>query len=235
VTLSYKFMAIIKYLWFKLVSFGFHLLYHQLAPTYDVVSWIVSFGKWQEWQLAALPYIKGPDVLEVAHGPGHMLIALQASGHRVTGVDLSPQMGQLAIHRIRSGKKHVSLIRAPAQNLPIASGSFDTVLATFPTEFIAERASLEEIKRVLRQNGRLIIVPQAKLTGDSAVVRFLESLYTITGQRNVPDEEDAKNQHTKLFQIMQQRFSDAGFNARMERVLQPGSEVIVVIATRKDK
>jgi len=230
VTLSYKFMAIFKYLWFQLVSLGFHLLYHQLASSYDLVSWIVSCGKWREWQLAALPYIKGPDILELAHGPGHMLIALQASGHHVTGLDLSPQMGKLAMRRIRISKLPVSIMRAPVQNLPIADGSFDTVLATFPTEFIAERESLEEIKRVLRQNGRLVIVPQAKLTGDSAVVRFLESLYKITGQRNVPDE---KNQQTQLFQIMRHRFSDVGFHVSLERVIQPGSEVIVVIANRK--
>jgi ubiquinone/menaquinone biosynthesis C-methylase UbiE len=234
VTSSYKFMAIFNYLWFKLVSTGFYLLYHQLAPTYDMVSWLVSFGKWQEWQLATLPFINGPGVLDLAHGPGHLLIALQKSGYHVTGVDLSPQMGRLAMQKIRNNKAPVSVIRAPAQNLPIANDSFDTVLATFPTEFIAEQASLVEIHRILREDGRLIIVPQARLTGDSVIVRVLETLYKITGQRKVPELKDERNSENSLFKIMEQRFIDVGFKFELVRVHQPGSEVIVVIATREE-
>ncbi|MFN2125911.1 MAG: class I SAM-dependent methyltransferase, partial [Candidatus Promineifilaceae bacterium] len=151
-------MSVLEYLWFQLVSIGFYLLYHQLAPTYDMVSWLVSFGKWREWQLAALPFIQGPDVLDLAHGPGHMLITLQRGGYQVTGIDLSPQMGRLAMQKIRADRGSISILQAPAQKLPIASASFDTVLATFPTEFIAEQATLAEIHRVLRPNGRLVIV-----------------------------------------------------------------------------
>lgn len=226
-------MAILKYLWFHLINFGFHLLYHQLAPTYDLVSWIVSFGKWREWQLAALPFVKGPDVLDLAHGPGHMLVALKQAGYNVTGVDLSPQMGRLAMQKFGSGQP-VSISQAPAQMLPIASGSFDTVLATFPTEFIAEQESVEEIHRVLRKDGRLVIVPQARLAGKSVPVRLLEGLYQITGQRNVPEADTEQNSKSILFDAMKQRFSDAGFDVRMERVNQPGSEVIIVVAARKD-
>jgi ubiquinone/menaquinone biosynthesis C-methylase UbiE len=234
VTPTYKFMAIFKYLWFQLLSIGFYLLYHQFALAYDLISWFVSFGKWREWQLAALPYIKGLDVLDLAHGPGHMLVALQRAGLRVTGVDLSPQMGQLAMRKIRTSRIPVSVIQAPAQNLPVANGSFDTVLATFPTEFIAERASLAEISRVLRHDGCLVIVPQARLTGDTAVVRLLEMLYKITGQRNISETADEENSTNSLSWIMQQRLGEAGFNVNLERVIQPGSEVIVVIAKREN-
>ncbi|MFL7839584.1 MAG: class I SAM-dependent methyltransferase [Candidatus Promineifilaceae bacterium] len=227
-------MSVLEYLWFQLVSIGFYLLYHQLAPTYDMVSWLVSFGKWREWQLAALPFIQGPDVLDLAHGPGHMLITLQRGGYQVTGIDLSPQMGRLAMQKIRADRGSISILQAPAQKLPIASASFDTVLATFPTEFIAEQATLAEIHRVLRPNGRLVIVPQANLTGDTIPVRLLETLYKITGQRNIPEVENELNSQNHLLQIMEKRFSEAGFEVRIERVAQPGSEVIVVVAYRKN-
>jgi ubiquinone/menaquinone biosynthesis C-methylase UbiE len=227
-------MALFNYLWFRIVAFGFHLLYHQLAPTYDLVSWLVSFGKWRQWQLAALPFIKGTDVLDLAHGPGHMLVALQEAGYQVTGIDLSPQMGKLAMGNVRAKNAWVSLIQAPAQKLPVASGSFDTVLATFPTEFISDVKSLEEIHRVLRQDGRLVIVPQAQLTGGSIPVRLLEMLYRITGQRNVPHDGSEQIHRSNPYQIMKQRFSEAGFDVRMKRVMQPGSEVIIVVATRNN-
>jgi ubiquinone/menaquinone biosynthesis C-methylase UbiE len=228
-------MAIFNHLWFRLINFGFHLLYHQLAPTYDLVSWLVSFGNWRAWQFAALPFIKGPDVLDLAHGPGHMLIALHQAGYNVTGVDLSPQMGQLAMRKIRTNQAPVSLLQAPAQNLPITSGSFDTVLATFPTEFIAEEKCLKEIHRILREDGRLVIVPQARLTDDSAPVHLLEELYRITGQRNIPEPQDKQSASNSPFYRMQQRFKEVGFNVHLERVDIPGSEVLVVIAVREDR
>ena len=75
-------------LWFTLVGFGFRLLYNEFAWTYDGVSWLVSLGDWRRWQVAALPFIVGRDVLEIGHGPGHMLLALQNAGFAVVGLDL---------------------------------------------------------------------------------------------------------------------------------------------------
>ena len=52
-------------LWKRLVSFGFRLLYHELAWSYDLVAWLVSCGQWQNWGRAALPYLVGECVLGV--------------------------------------------------------------------------------------------------------------------------------------------------------------------------
>ncbi len=124
-------------IWARLVRFGFHLLYNQLAWTYDLVSWLVSFGEWRDWQRAALPYVKGPDVLEIAHGPGHMLLALHEAGYRVLGLDLSPQMGRLSRRRLHKAGVQIPLLRAKAQNLPLRAQAVDTILVTFPTSFSA--------------------------------------------------------------------------------------------------
>ena len=70
--------------WQKLVSFGFRLLYNELAWTYDLVSWVVSLGHWRKWQTAVLDYVQGPAVLEIAHGPGHMLPLLHERGFAVS-------------------------------------------------------------------------------------------------------------------------------------------------------
>ncbi len=226
-------MSLLKEIWFRLLSFGFYLLYHQLAPIYDQISWLVSFGKWRSWQLASLPYVQGPDVLEIAHGPGHMLRALNQAGYRAAGVDLSPQMGQLALRKLRADAAPLSIMQARAQNLPIAPNSFDSVLTTFPTEFVAELATLEEVHRVLRDNGRFVIVPQAQLTGGSAAVRLLEGLYRITGQRNLPGAADEQRQTIEIFHSFHDQFNRAGFDLRTEHVLQADSKVIVLIAAKQ--
>ena len=204
-------MTFLTSLWLQLVRSGLYLLYHQLAPTYDLVSWIVSFGRWRTWQLAALPFVKGPDVLELGHGPGHMLLALQRAGYKTTGADLSPQMGRLARNKIRASGASIAVVRAPVQNLPFKSAGFDTILATFPTEFIAQEACLKEVHRVLRENGRFVVLPQARLTGESPPVRLLEGLYRITGQRSVPDTTGEQVTPSSLLTLMQRRFNETGF------------------------
>ncbi len=227
-------MNILNDLWVRFIRFGFNLLYHQLAPTYDMVSWIVSFGKWRQWQLASLPFVKGPDVLELAHGPGHMLLALRRAGYNVTGSDLSLQMGRLAIRKIRATEAPVAILQAPAQRLPFATGSFDSILATFPTEFIAEQACLDEVHRLLRADGRFVIIPQARLIGGSLAVRLLEGLYRITGQRNSPEPDHGRDSASPLLGAIQRRFIEAEFDVSVERVFQPGSEVTILVATKQD-
>ncbi len=228
-------MAAIKNSWTRLVELGFHLLYHQFAPTYDLVSWLVSFGKWRQWQLAALPYLRGRDVLELAHGPGHMLIVLGQAGYKVTGADLSPQMGRLARQRTRAHDLPIHLLQADAQQLPLAGSSFDSILSTFPTEFIADRATVAEMHRLLREKGRFVIVPQARLTGGSPAIRALEFLYRITGQRNTPSPAGASESTTPAFDLVRRHFESVGFDMRLEIVAQPGSEVTIIVASKRER
>src|SRR5512137_187881 len=97
---------------------GFHLLYHQFAFTYDAVAWLVSLGKWQAWGRTALGRVRGPRVLEVGHGPGHLLIALARSGWRPIGIDLSPQMIHLAQQNIRRAGVHAPQVQCRVRALP---------------------------------------------------------------------------------------------------------------------
>jgi ubiquinone/menaquinone biosynthesis C-methylase UbiE len=149
-------------LWRDLLRFGFRLLYREMAWSYD---WLVSLGAWRQWQRAALPFLHGRSLLELGHGPGHMLPALQWYGYHVVGLDLSPQMG-------RRGPS-APLIRGEAQTLPFAAGAFDTALAAFPTRYVVESATLRRVRRVSRPNGRFVIAPEGHLTGNTPLHRFI--------------------------------------------------------------
>lgn len=213
-------------LWRALVRFGFRLLYHELAWSYDLVAWLVSMGQWRAWGRAALPYVAGQRVLEIGHGPGHLLLALHEAGYAAVGLDLSPQMGRLA--RKRTGGA-VPLVRGKVQDLPLATAVFHTVLATFPTEYVVDPATLVAVKRVLGENGRFLIVPAAQLTGQGLPQRLIAWLYAITGQRtNQPTE--AASDNFAIWQPYLDRFAAAGFQAQIYTITLPKSRVTLIIA-----
>ncbi len=217
-------------IWFSLVRFGFRLLYYEFAWTYDVVSWVVSLGEWRCWQLAALPFVVGRDVLEIGHGPGHMLLALQNARFEVVGLDLSPYMGRQARKRTQ---RTIPLVRGVVQELPFETAVFDTVLSTFPTDYIIDPATLAEVTRVLRVNGRFVIVPEGHLTGDGVVNRFIEWLFAITGQRYPVDNSDQNVPFFEaIWQPYLQRFEAAGFSVHFEQIQLNRSALTVIIADK---
>ena len=225
----------VRKIWVTLVRFGFRLLYYELAWIYDVVSWLVSLGEWSRWQQAALPFVKGPTVLEIGHGPGHLLTALQAAGQLVFGVDLSPHMGRQARRRLRRQKLPANLARAKVQALPFGTAVFHTVLSTFPTDYIVDPDTLAAIYRVLKADGRLVVVPEGHLTGTGGLHRFIDWLFQITGQRDGAFSVDHAQTwpHPTVWEPFRQRFVSAGFELKIEQIPLPRSTVTIFVAKKR--
>jgi ubiquinone/menaquinone biosynthesis C-methylase UbiE len=204
----------------RFIKFGFHLLYHELALTYDAVAWLVSLGQWQAWGRTALARVRGPRVLEIGHGPGHLLIALARSGRQPIGIDLSPQMIRLARRNIRQAGVNVPQVQCRVQALPFRSGEFDSVVSTFPSDYIADLATLREVQRVTNERGRLIVVFGAQLIGREPSKLLIEWLYRLTGQREVKfDDEESI-------------FDQVGMPARIETETIGASTVTLVVAEK---
>ena len=179
-------MTIITDAWWKLVRFGFRLLYNELAFTYDWVSKAVSLGEWHGWQRAAIPFMELDEglVLEIAHGTGDLQKDLQDAGFRTVAYDLSPYMGRIARRKTSAQGYQVDYVRGRAQQLPFVGNQFDAIVCTFPTSFILEGPVLAEAHRVLKPDGRFVIVLHGTLTGSGLLKRFLDFLYRVTGQSN---------------------------------------------------
>jgi demethylmenaquinone methyltransferase / 2-methoxy-6-polyprenyl-1,4-benzoquinol methylase len=127
-------------------------LFAPLAPTYDRVGAVLSFGqdpRWRRFLVSRLP--SGGRVLDVATGTGLVAAALLRRGFEVTGVDQSPEM--LAAARRRFGRR-VELINASAQELPLGSESFDHLTFTYLLRYVPDpQATLTELVRVVRPGG----------------------------------------------------------------------------------
>jgi ubiquinone/menaquinone biosynthesis C-methylase UbiE len=208
-------------LWWGFVRLFFRLLYNELAWTYDFVAWVVSLGQWQAWGRTAIPYLRGERVLELAHGPGHLLVAMVQRGLAPVGLDLSPHMGRLARRRLaKGGGPAVPPVRGRAQALPFRDGCFDSTVATFPAEFILSRDTLREVVRVLAPGGRWVIVPGAVLSGRDPLSRLIWLLYRITGQGDL------------LIDRGKALLERAGFSVRVTWEEARHSRVLVVTADK---
>jgi len=124
--------------WVSFLHFAYRQFYNRFAFTYDVVSAIVSRGEWREWTRAAIPFVRGKYVLEIAFGTGNLLLDLAAVGYTPVGVDLSPFMIDITRRKFRRRGMLASLVRAQVQCLPFPSGQFDSAIMTFPPGFAAD-------------------------------------------------------------------------------------------------
>lgn len=134
------------------------LLYHQFAWAYDFVSWFVSWGQWSKWGLDALAHLPDGEILEIGFGTGALLIEMVKRGRSVIGLEPSTQMQQVTTRKLQRESLSVNRVQGCAQALPFPNQSFAAIVATFPANYIADEASLREFNRVLKDEGRLVIV-----------------------------------------------------------------------------
>lgn len=204
----------------RFMRFFFNLLYHPFAFTYDLVAWVVSFGRWNDWVFSIVPFIKGTRILELGHGPGHLQRILLSRGLFAVALDESKQMGRLAKHRLGDS---ANLTRGLAQSLPYANETFESIVSTFPSEYIFDPRTLSEVRRVLRSRGRLIVLPVAFPKN-----LFLRWLYKVTGES--PSDINGFIQHR-----LQRPFVDANFHAEVETIEVKSSTLLFVIAEKEEK
>ena len=226
-----------------ILRFFFHLLYHQFAFTYDWVAATVSFNRWKDWVMRVVPFLDGARILEIGHGPGHLqrvLLSLrrdsgEARGRVVVGIDESAQMGRLAKRNLarqvfsqvqtntsqqQYAYAQIGLCRGVAQFLPFPNESFDTVVATFPTEYITDRLTLAEVKRCLRNGGKFVVLPVALPRNP-----FLDWLFKVTHQRPAEALEIVQSR-------LKEPFLRAGFHTEIE-TLDVKSGILLIVLARK--
>ncbi len=136
-------------------------------------------GPWSARVAQAASLRPGDRVLDVACGTGVLARAAAeriAPGGSVTGLDSSEAMIAVA-KRIAPA---IEWREASAESLPFDDRSFDAVVSQFGLMFFADRAAaLREVRRVLRERGRLALAVWDALERSapfSALARLLDRL-----------------------------------------------------------
>ena len=104
-------------------------------------------------------------VLEVGCGGGVLVREMATSGCKITAIDHSPEMVQLAkennIESIENGK--VEIVQAVAEKIPFNNDQFTHIVSTGVFQFVKQpEVVLREIYRVLKPQGQLIIYGGSK-------------------------------------------------------------------------
>ncbi|HEX2892391.1 MAG TPA: class I SAM-dependent methyltransferase [Marmoricola sp.] len=123
--------------------------YDRARPSYpaDAVAWLVGSGRAR--------------VLELGAGTGKLTELLVAAGHDVVATDPLPEM----LARLRARVPAARAVVASAERIPVPSQSVDVVVCAQSFHWFDHEVALPEMARVLRPDGVLALVWNARDEG----------------------------------------------------------------------
>jgi demethylmenaquinone methyltransferase/2-methoxy-6-polyprenyl-1,4-benzoquinol methylase len=150
-------------------------LFHTIADRYDLITRLLSFGLDRRWKLrlVAIAGVRpGVAALDLACGTGDISFELARQGARVTGLDVTHRMLELAQAR-NVGPNHVRFVTGDMMALPFPAASFDLVTTGYGIRNVPRiEPALAEIRRVLRPGGLLL-----SLDFDNPPNPFVRAIY----------------------------------------------------------
>lgn len=168
------------------MAFSLKLYYSKIYRTYDLVNRLFTMGmdqKWRKYTVGRCLEQKPKSVLDLCCGTGDLAIKLAQNSTEKTEIsayDFNPQMLEMA--KNKSGKLGVKVnyLEGDASNMPFKDESFDRVTIGFgfrnlTFENPSENTHIKEIYRIMKPNGKLLIL-ESGVPGNS-LVRFFYKLY----------------------------------------------------------
>ncbi len=142
-------------------------VFRSVAPRYDLMNDLMSFGLHRAWKNALVLAIDPPrnrafDLLDIAGGTGDVALRAVAAGGRLTQAtvcDINPDM--LTVGRARAKHrglgKNLRFAEGNAEALPFADRSFDAAAVAFGIRNVPRiEMALAEAYRVLRIGGKFL-------------------------------------------------------------------------------
>ena len=158
-------------------------MFDTISPNYDGLNRVISFGTDVKWRKKVLSMVKEKNpttILDIATGTGDLaLLMSQTNASQIVGLDISA--GMLEVGRKKITQKNLSnrieMILGDSENMPFEDNSFDAITVAFGVRnFETLEKGLAEILRVLKPNGRLVILETS--VPEKAPFKQFYNLYT---------------------------------------------------------
>ncbi|MBE7173794.1 MAG: bifunctional demethylmenaquinone methyltransferase/2-methoxy-6-polyprenyl-1,4-benzoquinol methylase UbiE [Williamsia sp.] len=145
-------------------------MFDRIAFRYDFINRFLSAGIDKYWRRRAIRELKAlrpKQVLDVATGTGDVAILVHRMlrPDRVTGVDISEGMLELGRKKIAKLmlNKEIQLLKGDSEAINFPEASFDAVTVAFGVRnFEHLRSGLQEMLRVLKPGGKLVVLEFSK-------------------------------------------------------------------------
>ncbi len=149
-------------------------LFSRIAPRYDLMNDVQSFGLHRYWKGRVLKLarpVRGLKVLDLCCGTGDLALAFAREGAEVVGLDANEPMLEVARNKgagrkadsAAEGGAGVKFVAGDAQRLPFAESAFDLVTVAYGLRNLADwQQGLCEMQRILRPGGRVMILDFGK-------------------------------------------------------------------------
>lgn len=203
-------------------------------PVYDRVNRLMTLGTDRGMRRHVAKLIEpGMNVLEVGCGPGSFAENLR--GTELSCLDPSAEMLKVCRKRVDAAReKHsesqVKYIEAIAEDIPVEDNTFDRVVCLFSfRDFKDKKKGLEEIYRVLKPGGMLVICDAGKanwlhgIFGRLWMATYVQIVARIvTRDPNHPWKWLAKTYtHYGTHKFYKQIMKEVGYNPAKVRLLLP--------------
>ena len=169
---------------------GVRQMFDNIAPRYDLLNRLLSFGidrRWRRFAVAQLQVPEGGHVLDIATGTCNVALEIArttADSVTIVGEDFTQGMlvhGQEKLNDSPFGQR-ILLVNAPCEAIPHPDATFDAITIAFGIRNVVDRQTgLNEMYRVLKPGGRVVI-----LEFSTPRSRLFRSLYYFYFRRLLP-------------------------------------------------
>ena len=145
-------------------------VFDSVAPKYDVMNDLMSMGlhrAWKAYTVLVANVKEGSQVLDIAGGTGDLALAFApkvGSTGRVVHTDINEAMLREGRNRLLDAGVSLPTLVCDAEHLPFPDNHFDVVTVAFGLRNMTHKdAALKEMNRVLKPNGKLLVLEFSKV------------------------------------------------------------------------
>lgn len=158
---------------------GVHHMFDAISKTYDCINRVMTFGQDMRWRgklRTFLPKRSGLKLLDLATGTGDQILALADNIETAIGIDLSQEMLKIGKQKCKHLGEKVRFDVGDAMDVGYADSTFDAVTMSFGIRNVCNTSKcLEEMKRVLKKDGRALILEGG--VSQNRLIRFFHLFY----------------------------------------------------------